>query len=459
MKTSNTQLSRISKLFIDRDEMHIEDILMRRQNYFVTLRCGRDIEKSRTMQVALITAANIANKCFPCAVRVVLEDSSKETPLLIWPSLKLTLARALTSLLGPQIFVDAKSHRTGNHDIVLGDAQPIDDSLRITFDGWIGKVGPADSVERLPESEHCPLSGILSAALAISELFLSFAEINVEASRRAVGLSLWRPELDITNPEAIGIPLEFLPRDMWVLGLGHLGNAYLWSLSILPYPDTTAVEIILNDFDKIEPENVETGLIFNTQGVGRYKTRVCSDWLEERKFKTRIVERYFDSNFQCRKDEPQLALCGFDSNSPRRDLVSAQFKRVIESGLGGTANNFDTISLNTLPNMRPPEEIWPDPKAEEIDEHKLALAHKNPVYLDLDADKCGRFDLAGKSVAVPFVGAVAASFVVAEIIRLLHRGPAYTNIKLTLTDLEWRHAHSIRNYDHNDFIGLTYNNL
>jgi hypothetical protein len=228
---------------------------------------------------------------------------------------------------------------------------------------------------------------------------------------------------------------------------------------MLPYPDPTAVEIILNDFDKIEPENVETGLIFDAQDVGRYKTRVCSDWLEERKFKTRIVERYFDSNFRCRKDEPQLALCGFDSNSPRRNLVSAQFYRVVESGLGGTANNFDTISLNTLPNTRPPEEIWPDPKAEEMDKHRLALADKNPIYLDLDADKCGRFDLAGKSVAVPFVGAVAGSLVIAEIIRLLHRGPAYTNIKLTLTDLKWRHAHSTRNYDHNDFIGLTYYDL
>lgn len=455
----NAQLSRISKLFIDRDEMHIKDTLIRRQNYFVTIRCGRDIEKSRTLQVALLTAANIANKCFPGAVRVVLKDSSKKTPLLIWQSLKLTLGQALTRLLGPQIFVYAKIHNAGNHDIVLGDAQPMDGSLRITFDGWIGKVGPADSVERLPENEYCPLSGVLSAALAISELFLSFAEINVEASRRAVGLSLWRPELNITNPEAIGVPIEFLPRDMWVLGLGHLGNAYLWSLSMLPYLDPMAVEIILNDFDKIEPENVETGLIFNTQDIGNYKTRVCSGWLEKRKFKTRIVERYFDSNFQCRKDEPQLALCGFDSNSPRRDLVSAQFNRVVESGLGGTANNFDTISLHTLPNMRPPEEMWPDPKAEEMAEHQLALARKNHTYLDLAADECGRFNLAGKSVAVPFVGAVAGSLVIAEIIRLLHRGPAYTNIKLTLTDLNWRHAQTTRNYDHNDFIGLTYYNL
>ena len=459
MSTLNTRLSRISKLFIDRDETAMEESLIRRQNYAVTLRCGRDVEKSDTLQVALLTAANIANKCFPGAVRVVLEGTSKEAPLLIWPSLKLTFSQALTGLLGPESQMEEKSQKNGDHDIIFGDAKPIEGSLRVTFDGWVGKVGPTDGVERLPEREFCSLSGVIAAALAISELFLSFAEISVEASRRTVGLSLWRPELNITHPEALGVPLEFLPRDMWVLGLGHLGNAYLWSLSMLPYPDPAGVEIVLNDFDKIESENVETGLIFDAQDVGRYKTRVCSDWLEKREFRTRLVERRFDENFRCRDDEPRIALCGFDSNPPRRDLASSQFLRVIESGLGGAVNNFDTINLHTLPNVRKPEEMWPDPNAEEGIQYQQTLARKNPAYSLLAADECGRFNLAGKSIAVPFVGAAAASFVVAEIIRLLHRGPAYMNIKLMLADLDQRAAQTTRNYDPNDFVGLTYCSL
>ena len=46
-----------------------------------------------------------------------------------------------------------------------------------------------------------------------------------------------------------------------------------------------------------------------------------------------------------------------------------------------------------------------------------------------------RYNLAGKSIAVPFVGATAASLVVAEAIRIFHSGPAYTDIKLSLTTL------------------------
>jgi hypothetical protein len=92
--------------------------------------------------------------------------------------------------------------------------------------------------------------------LAISEVFLSFAELSIEAGRRTVGLSLWRPDLPITDPGALGVQAQFLPRDLWVLGLGHLGNAYLWVLAVLPYETPARVEIYLNDFDTVERHEV-----------------------------------------------------------------------------------------------------------------------------------------------------------------------------------------------------------
>jgi hypothetical protein len=459
MKAPNIELSRISKLLVDRYKKTTEEALIHRQQYGVTLRCGPDVERSYTLQVAVLTAANIANKCFPGAVRARLEGGLAEAPLLIWPSLKQTLGHALACLLGPDAFDDRTGHEQEGRALIFGEVHPTMDSLRVTFDGWVAKVGPAHSEDRLREREYCPLSGVLAAALAISELFLSFAEISIEASRRTVGLSLWRPDLDIMDASAIGIPVEFLPRDLWALGLGHLGNAYLWSLSTMPYADPSAVEIVLNDFDKIEPANTETGLIFRAKDVGCYKTRVCSDWLEARNFRTRLVERRFDSAFRCRDDEPRLAFCGFDLNGPRRDLARARFNRVIESGLGGTADNFDTISLHTLPNPRKAEEIWRDPAPEEEEKrikHQHLLARENPAYSHLGRDDCGRIDLAGKSVAVPFVGAAAASFVVAEAIKLLHGGPGYANIKIVLADPNRRSVQTAGDYGAKDFAGLTY---
>jgi hypothetical protein len=171
------------------------------------------------------------------------------------------------------------------------------------------------------------------------------------------------------------------------------------------------------------------------------------------------VERRFDSSFRCRADEPRLAFCGFDLNAARRDLATAEFLRVIESGLGGTPSNFDTISLHTLPNPRKPEELWPELTAEEEAkrvENQQRIANTNPAYSTLGGDECGRAELAGKSVAVPFVGAIAGTMVTAEIIRLLHGGPRYTDIKLTLGDPQRRSPQMVGTYGAKDFIGLKY---
>src|SRR5271157_2206443 len=230
METSNIRLSRISKLLVDRVEMTTDQALTRRELYGVTLRCGPDIEQSRTLQLAVLTAANIATRCFPGAVRIVLEQRLAEAPLLLWPSREHTFGQELVGLLGPDALIDSNSLESEGRALIFGNASPTRGALRVTFDGWIAKVGPAETCGPLPQREYCSLSGVLAGALAISELFLSFAELNIEAGRRTVGLSLWRPDLDICDPLALGVQVEFLPRELWVLGLGHLGNAYLWSL-------------------------------------------------------------------------------------------------------------------------------------------------------------------------------------------------------------------------------------
>jgi hypothetical protein len=428
-------LSRISKLFVDRDQVSVEAALAYRRRHVVHLVCGADVGPSRTLQLAVLTAANLASRCFPGAVQVVMDSKSKEAPFLVWPTLELNLQQVLIGILGPNAFAASIGVEVADHTVIFGDAPARKGALRVTYDGWIAKVGPSLDIPRLPERNLCSLAAVLAASLSISELFQSFANISVEATRRAVAFSLWRPDLDVSDAEALGIQVEFLPRELWVLGLGHLGNAYLWSLATLPYQNPASVELSLLDFERIERDNLETGVLLSAHDIDRYKARACGAWLEARGFRSRLVERRFDATFRCATEEPQLALCGFDSNAARRDLYSAQFARVIECGLGGTINNFDTISLHTLPNPRRAYELWPDltdADKSRLKVHDERVAAENAGYAPLAPDECGRYQLVGKAVAVPFVGAVAASFVVAETIRLLHDGPAYAGLKLRL---------------------------
>jgi hypothetical protein len=458
MNTQSTNLSRISKLFVDRDQTGSAAAFDLRSRFAVNLLCGPDVRHSYTLQLAVLTAANIAQRCFPGAITISVEPDVANAPLLIWPSLNQSLGSALVSLVGPDALTPAFNRPT-RHAVVFGDHTAPPGSLRATFDGWIAKVGPAHATEPLPQREYCSLAGVLAGSLAIAELFFAFADINIAAARRTVALSLWRPNADVSTPEALGVPVQFLPRDLWMLGLGHLGNAYLWSLATMPFQNPGEAELYLNDFDKVEGPNLETGLLFTRESEHRYKTRICSGWLEARGFRTRMIERPFDEHFRCRATEPKLAFCGFDSNPPRRDLATAGFTRVIESGLGGTASNFDTIALHALPNSRPPEELWPDvnpdDEARNVAEQQR-VARENPGYQFLAEDECGRYELAGKSVAVPFVGAVAATLVIAEALRVLHQGPAYSDLKLSLSAIDTRFVHPIRGYNSQDFVGLGY---
>lgn len=453
------RLSRISKLFVDRDDMKVREALLRRQNHSVTLICGLDVAESYTLQLAVLTAASLAARCFPGAVRVALDDRLSASPLLLWPTLQLTLGQALSEIVGVRGLSSCHDLSSDHGTLVFGDATAPKRALRVTFDGWIAEIGPATTVDRLPERGFCALAGLLSASLAVSEIFMSFAEISVEATRRSIAVSLWRPDADVHDPAAQGVPIQFLPKELWLLGLGHLGNAYLWALGALPYRDTREIEIFLNDFDRVDPENIETGLLYTDAVCSRYKTRVCSAWLEERGFRTRIVERRFDEDFRCQADEPQLALCGFDKNPARRSLATANFDRVIESGLGGMADNFDVLTVHTLPNARPATELWPDPPSEEeaVEVKRLTqVAQDSTAYAALEPDECGRFNLAGQSVAVPFVGTAAASFVLAETVRLFHDGPAYPDLKLRLATPSELRATSCGTYAAQNVAQLPY---
>jgi hypothetical protein len=59
---------------------------------------------------------------------------------------------------------------------------------------------------------------------------------------------------------------------------------------------------------------------------------------------------------------------------------------------------------------------------------------------DGDLDRCGVTILAGKGVGAPFVGAVAVSLALSEVLRLLHRGPLHQVIELDLQSIEHRAA-------------------
>ena len=104
--------------------------------------------------------------------------------------------------------------------------------IRTAAAGWRGGILPAYSKLMPAPGPTIPLAAMLSAGLAVNEAFLFVEGGSPAAGRRPIGLSLWQPSADINwlKPDSSEPQIIHLPSRLWLIGLGHLGQAYLWGL-------------------------------------------------------------------------------------------------------------------------------------------------------------------------------------------------------------------------------------
>lgn len=157
---------------------------------------------------------------------------------------------------------------------------------------------------------------------------------------------------------------------------------------------------------------------------------------EARGFKTALIERPFAADFKVDPREPPVALIGVDNALARQAVEAVGFERIIEAGLGRGPQDFLGIDLHTFPASKPAREVWQEIATAEGDIAQPAYA----ALLDQSKERCGIVRLAGRSIGAPFVGAVAASLVVAELIRLCLGGCRYEYLSLHLRELAGRTA-------------------
>jgi hypothetical protein len=400
--------------------------------YRLCLVIGEAEVARRADQAALLTTVALARRVFLGGVTVI---GPLDRPLLVPLPFGATVATAVEAL-GARCAARASDEIPR---IVIGGG-PIPRRagfcVRTVYSGWRGGVMPAHAAFSRAENNVVPLAPMLAAALAVSEAFFFVQGKTPVAGKRPVGLSLWRPaHTDWLAPDEDAPPLRYLPSNLWLIGLGHLGQAYLWALGLLPYPQPTALSLVLQDTDIITPSTESTSILSEAAMIGIKKTRAMAAWAERRGFATTILERLFDASFSRSEDEPAIALCGLDNALGRRALDQVGFQLVIEAGLGRGHRNFRTIRLHTLPGSRTAAEIW---NAASAQEDLTSQAAYRSMLHDGALDRCGVTLLAGKAVGAPFVGSVAACLVIGEVLRLLHGGQLHQLIDLNLQTLDHR---------------------
>lgn len=377
-------------------------------------------------QLALLTAANTAARAFLGGVQVELPD---DVPLVISIPRVTTLKAALE---WAGVFSVALSNPT--YTIYIGPpddrAQP--DDVVIFCDAWRG--GACDVREAtnflMGDQDPLGLGGICAGAIGVHRCFVRAAHLPGQCLDQACGLSLWDPSTDWRQPVE-GLRLRQLPIRYWMLGLGHLGQGYLWSLAFLPFPRPGSVEFLLHDFDQIDESNFGSGLLCVQGALKRKKTRHCADWLEHLGLSTRITERRFTTVDRCGDADPAVAFCGFDNVSARQGLDTAGFGLVLECGLGGGLADFDQIDIHTFPSRRhSAHSLWGA-----FSDRKPPVSEAIAQLFASGADEvCGALaiDIAGKSVSTSFVGAIAGALATAEMLRVFNRGVTFDDASFDL---------------------------
>ena len=395
--------------------------------YRLQIVVGPDIAQSPVLQAALLTAVNCAVRTFLGGVTVVGATGPLQVMLPPFDNLE----RAIPELgAGVTREIDTEAPTLVIGDVNDGGMEPL--AIRATFGDWCGGVAPVVSKVRLTERGTFTPAGVLAGALGVSEIFQRLRGGTPVACRRAAGLDLWQLDRNWLRGEA-AMPLDRLPSAAWIVGIGNLGQAYLWTLGLLPFGGKAA-ELVLQDVDVLAPSNLSTSILTTRERVGRRKTRAMAEWAEARGFKTTLVERNFTADFRVDAREPTVALIGVDNAMARQSIEEVGFGRVIEAGLGRGPQDFLGIDLHTFPASRPAHDVWREIAGSEVDIAQPAYK----ALLERSKDRCGTVRLAGRSIGAPFVGAVTASLVIAELARLTLGGARYEMISLHLRDLHGR---------------------
>jgi hypothetical protein len=403
------------------------------EGFFLDIQVGADLSEGG--EVALLTLVNVARRTFLGGVRVIdCPDQASVSPLAEAGRLRDAVVH-----LGGQMVPSG----TPSAPLVVIGAAPLSKRTgpvwQMTWDNWRGGVLAGQGRPKLAEGGNILLAPMMAAATAAAEVFQFLCKDNPRAGKVDAGVSLWAPGTDWRKPNSDEPLVAWLPSRLWLIGLGNLGQAYLWALAALGSPAESPISLTLQDDDSVQPSNESTSLLVDSDVFGLRKARMVAAWLDKRGFKTAIEERRFGP-WTVRSDEaddPVVALCGVDNALARAALEGGGFSLVLEAGLGFRPQGFRNLSMHAFPGRRRAVDIWGGPES-----HAKSNAIAQPAYAAMrrdGLDECGLTILASRTVGAPFVGLIAAVLVIAELLRRLHGGGSIEALSAgvgSLTEIE-----------------------
>ena len=403
------ELSRIAKMLIDAEGISGADAEARLRAMTLEVIVGENAH-SIAGHNAILTAVAVGKKTFVGGVSVRIDD---DVPLVSAMPVGCTSLREAVDRLGATKNVGVAAIR-----IIIGNVIGGASDVHAWWDGW---KGGAASGPKISGDADNPLAGIVAGAATVA---YAFARLRNAHSPGSVEFDLW-PQRAVSKPPPFA--KVFLPSALWLLGLGNLGQAFMWSLSALPYPNPRAVKLVLQDADQISAENWGTSVLVQSGEYGAYKTALAEQWAKRKGFDVRRVDRLLAPHQRVQENEPTVALCGFDSITARKLIDGCGFELVIDAGLGRAHTDFDVFRVTVFDSEYSVAAHFPG------DVPRSAPAPQDYEQL-LGLDGCGAAKFEGIGIAAPFVSAIAAATTVARAIAICSGAAVPRNEKRRLFD-------------------------
>jgi hypothetical protein len=115
-------------------------------------------------------------------------------------------------------------------------------------------------------------------------------------------------------------------------------------------------------------------------------------------------------------DDPRVALSGVDKIDARKLMAKVGFDCIIDAGLGRTSSNFDQYRVTVFDHVRPIDRHFAGQKDNPLDEAILESEAYQRLDLEAEIGRCGTAEVAGASVAAPYVSALAAAVAISRLI-------------------------------------------
>ncbi len=386
---------------------------------------GGNQMNTRAGQAAALTAVATAHKCFGQVTLVMEGDAALLAPLPLGKTL-----RHAARMLGARFAARAPQRTT--HTIGIGDvASGPGWLIHCWWDRWLAGTRAAEGEST--GDGGLSLTGVFAAAVAMRQIF-ACALAAKTLRPRDVTVSLWEP-WNAADSRATGPAMFDVPDKLWFLGLGHLGQGFVWNLCLLGVRGGRA---IAQDDQTVGDENEATSLLVLPTDLGKKKARVAGRWLEACGWEIDIIERRHHGDMQVTQDDPPYLLCGLDRLEPRLIMARHGFEFMIDAGLGHGAHDFEGIQVRTIAKGQSIEGLWNE-KAQPLQGSASVKLMEKEAYAELQTQigRCGIVSFAEASTAVPFVGAAAGALVIAQAIRLasLQSATRFLHVELSAPEM------------------------